>query len=187
MKGLRFSIASVLLAILLVAVAVAALRAASDRWDGALLGSTLLILQSAILLTIHRTERRRAYWLGFALFGWAYLIVSLIPPLESRLPTTKGLAYVGTTWIWPPPAGLAYFDYDSDGTLDLVVAGASSLKPPYLISTSGTRENFVFIGHSLLTLLSGFIGGRLSRGMYDKDHLGIERGGDHPTDDRRRP
>ena len=32
--------------------------------------------------------------MGFALFGWAYLGLSLVPSIESRLITTKALAYL---------------------------------------------------------------------------------------------
>src|SRR5438552_827548 len=94
MTRFRFSIAGLLLVTLFVAVAVAALRAADDAWDHGVFALTLLVLLTAILLTIHRSGRKRAYWLGFALFGWVYLVASLIPPIESRLPTTKGLAYL---------------------------------------------------------------------------------------------
>ena len=39
-------------------------------------------------------EARRAFWIGFALFGWSYLGLSLVPSIESRLMTTKALAYL---------------------------------------------------------------------------------------------
>src|SRR4051812_42711052 len=86
----RFSIATMLLVVLGVGVAVAALRASNDAWDSGIFGLTLLILLTAVLLAVHRTERGRAFWLGFALFGWGYLVASLVPAVVSRLPTTRG-------------------------------------------------------------------------------------------------
>ena len=74
----------------------------------------------------------QALWRGY-LFGWVYLAASLVPPVESRLPTARGLACLGTMRIWPPPAGLAYFDYDNDGTPDPSVARAIL----YVLSTGG--------------------------------------------------
>jgi hypothetical protein len=168
MRRFRFSIAGLLGIVLFLAVALAALRASTAAWDACLLGLALTVLPTAILRAVHRTDRKRAYWLGFGLFGWVYLIASLIPPVESRLPTTKGLAYLATMGSWPPPAGLPYFDYGSDGILDLSVAGGSSTSPGLVISTSGTPENFVRIGHSLLALALAFIGGHLSSKLYDK-------------------
>ncbi len=61
MRRFRFSIASLLGAILFISVALAALRASTDVWDGCLLGLALLILLTAILLAVHRTDRKRAY------------------------------------------------------------------------------------------------------------------------------
>jgi hypothetical protein len=54
------------------------------------------ILSTSILLAIHRTGTGRAFWLGFTLFGWTYLGLSLVPSIESRLLTTKALAYLDT-------------------------------------------------------------------------------------------
>jgi hypothetical protein len=77
----RYTIRSLLGVVLFVAIAVAALRASTDGWDSWLLGLTLLSLQTAVLLAVHRTDRKRAYWLGFGSFGWVYLVASLIPPI----------------------------------------------------------------------------------------------------------
>src|SRR5262245_698361 len=90
----RFSIASLLGLVLFVAIGFAGLRAASDVWDSGVFGATLLALLIAVLLVVHRTGEGRAFWVGVALFGWAYLVACLVPPIESRLPTTRGLAYL---------------------------------------------------------------------------------------------
>src|ERR1700730_17908009 len=89
-KRFRFSIASLLGLVVFVAIAVAALRAASDSWDSALFTTTLAMLLVSVLLTVHSVERKRAFWVGFCLFGWAYLVASLVPQVEPRLVTTKG-------------------------------------------------------------------------------------------------
>src|SRR5215472_6201067 len=94
MSRIRFTIASLLVVVLVVAVGFAALREASDLWDSGAFTLTLVVLLVSILLAVHRTESRRAFWLGFALFGWAYLGLSLVPSIEPRLLTTKALAYL---------------------------------------------------------------------------------------------
>ena len=78
----------------MVGVGFAALRESNEIWDSGLFTLTLGVLLISILLAIHRTESRRAFWLGFALFGWSYLGLSLVPSIESRLMTTKALAYL---------------------------------------------------------------------------------------------
>ena len=94
MRRIRFNIASLLVVVLFVAVGFAALRESNDLWDSGLFTLTLGVLLISILLAIHRTESRRAFWIGFALFGWIYLGLSLVPSIESRLMTTKALAYL---------------------------------------------------------------------------------------------
>jgi hypothetical protein len=94
MKHIRFSIASLLLVVLFVAVGFAALRESNETWNSGVFTLTLAALLISILLAIHRTESRRAFWIGFALFGWIYLGLSLVPSIEYRLLTTKGLAYL---------------------------------------------------------------------------------------------
>ena len=96
MKHIRFTIASLLVVVLFVAVCFAGLREANESWDSGLFSLTIAVLLLSILLAIYRTEKRRAFWLGFALFGSAYLGLSLVPSIESRLITTKALAYLDT-------------------------------------------------------------------------------------------
>jgi hypothetical protein len=92
MRYLRYNIASILGAIVFVGVGLAALREGDDLWDSGLFSLTLGLLLGALLLAVHRTEARRAFWIGFALFGWGYVSLALLPSTESRLITTKALA-----------------------------------------------------------------------------------------------
>jgi hypothetical protein len=94
MRDPRYNIASMLGAISFVAVGFAALREANDQWDSGLFSLTLGLLLTAVLLAVHRTEARRAFWIGFALFGGGYLSLSLISSIESRLITTQALTYL---------------------------------------------------------------------------------------------
>lgn len=182
----RFTIRTLLGIVLFVAIAIAALRAADDAWVSGVFGLTLLILLTAVLLAVHRTDRRRAFWLGFALFGWAYLIVSLIPPIESRLPTTMGLAFIDSkipgrdttvsaalTYIRraaPNPSQTVALSAQDYALVSLSQGNVYRLwnatTGKLLAGQNGTTENFVRIGHSLLALLLAFVGGHLSRYLY---------------------
>jgi hypothetical protein len=189
----RYTIRSLLGVVLFVAIAVAALRAADDAWDSCLLGLTSLCLLTSVLLAVHSTHRRRAFWLGFALFGWTYLVASLIPPIGSRLPTTWGLVLIDSkipgrerTWV------TGVMTFTKRAATNPVQAVAFSPQGDTLVSSSqgvvrlwdaatgklldvpgGTTENFVRIGHSLLALVLAFLGGHLSRYL-----CGRGRGGD---------
>ena len=99
MREFRFNIVSILVAIVFVGFGFAALRQADDLWNSSLFSLTIGLLLAAVLLAIYRTEVRRAFWIGFALFGWGYLSVSLIPSTESRLITTKALVLLNQSHI----------------------------------------------------------------------------------------
>jgi hypothetical protein len=189
MKIPRFTIRSLLLVISFVGVAVAALRASTGIWDGCLLGLTALGLLTSVLLAVHGTNRRRAFWLGFVLFGWAYLVASLIPAIGPRLPTTKGLALIDSKIPWrernPVTAVQAVASITSSPAATNPVQGF--VVPPLLFASpqgdvwvwdtttgrllsgpNGSTEDFIRIGHSLLALLLAFSGGHLSRHLYEQ-------------------
>ena len=94
MRRFRFHIGTLLILVLILGVGFAALRESDETWDSSIFSPTLGMLSVSILLAVHRTETRRAFWLGFALFGWTYVGLSLVPSIESRLLTTKALAYL---------------------------------------------------------------------------------------------
>src|SRR5271165_3322942 len=90
MRRFRFHLGT----LVILGVGFAALRESDETWDSSIFSLTLGMLSVSILLAVHRTETRRAFWLGFALFGSAYLGFSLVPSIESRLITIKALAYL---------------------------------------------------------------------------------------------
>jgi FG-GAP-like repeat len=194
LRRFRFHLGTLVIVVLILGVGLAALREANDIWDCGIFSITLGALLISILLGVHRTDKRRAFWLGFALFGSAYLALSLIPSIESRLITNRALAYLDSKMPRSLPAGLTYADFDNDGKLDLYVANNSHPNTLFpnngngtfvdatpaarfsniflgtsLTGSSGTTENFIRIGHSLLALLAAFLGGLLPRHLYAKN------------------
>jgi hypothetical protein len=142
MRRIQFHIGTLVIAVLILGVSFAALRESNEMWDGAILSLASAALLTSVLLAIHRSEKSRAFWLGFALFGTLYLGASLIPSIESRLITSKALDYLDSRVPRSVSlaVGVSYADYDSDGKLDVVLANNSQPTVHYLNRGDGSFQ-----------------------------------------------
>ena len=75
----RVSLSGLIVGVLACGLGLAALRNASPTWAGSILLLTLGLLAVAVIGVVHRREERRAWWLGFALFGWGFAALVLAP------------------------------------------------------------------------------------------------------------
>ena len=124
------------------------------------------------------------------MFGWAYLGASLVPPIESRLATTKGLAYVDS--LIPRDRDTLSLAVTLDGSQKFTrlsfprtlafstdgrrLAASAPTKVRLwdtrtgglLVGPNSSSENFVSIGHALIALLVALAGGLLSRWLFIK-------------------
>ena len=112
----RHTIASLMAATLVVAVGIAALRNASETWAGIVLFVTLLLLGMSPLAILHRREGKRAFWQGFALFGWGYVVLTMAPWFADRvgpkLPTSQLLGYAHARLNPPRFYPVFFTDFD---------------------------------------------------------------------------
>jgi hypothetical protein len=70
----RVSIAALMGVVIASAIAIAALRNASENWAGAILSAVAAALGLATLGAVFRRGREQAFWLGFVLFGAGYAL-----------------------------------------------------------------------------------------------------------------
>ena len=59
--------------------------------------------------------------------------------------------------------------FEEEKVVTFADAGSNMLDGPLLPRSTGTTENFVRIGHSLLALITALMGGYLSRHFYAKN------------------
>src|SRR4051812_18055312 len=78
-KPSRLSISGMMGVVAFIALGVLALREGTEVWAGAVFTVTVLLLLGAVLHAVHGRGLRRATWIGFALFGWTYLLLSFVP------------------------------------------------------------------------------------------------------------
>jgi hypothetical protein len=167
MTRIRFHIGTILFVILVSGVGLAALKEASDVWQQGVFTATVAALLISLLLALHRTGSKRAFWTGFALFGWAYLALSAIPSLESRLVTTRLLAFLypklpGELHSGISSLGFSHWTYQAIVEGDTTIVTGSVPQSVFPVRPRGSREDFLRIGHALLALIAALMGGRLS-------------------------
>jgi hypothetical protein len=85
MRARQFSISSLVVVIAVLGVAFAALRRPSYLWANVTFSLALAALLVAVLNAILGQAARRAYWLGFALCGGAYFLISAMPGLRETV------------------------------------------------------------------------------------------------------
>ena len=140
----RADIASLLVIIVILGVGFAALRESSDLWESGVFTLTLACLLISILLAVHHTETRRAFWLGLALFGSTYLGLSLVPSIEPRLITTKALGYLDSKVPGRSPA-----------VYTIQLAGSGSGSPSNQVQSIA----FTAVGNQRAVLTGRLLGG----------------------------
>ena len=94
MRRLRFNIANLLGVILVLGVGFAALRESATSGRAGFYPDAWQPCWSRSCSPSTAQSPGGHSGSGFALFGWIYLGLSLVPSIESRLITTKALAYL---------------------------------------------------------------------------------------------
>jgi hypothetical protein len=79
MKWPRVSILGLIAAVVACGVAFAALRGGSAYWIAAFYTMTVAFLLVAVVLAHYRRGASRAFWFGFAVFGWGMFIIGANP------------------------------------------------------------------------------------------------------------
>src|SRR5262249_10242608 len=93
----RYTILSLIGVVLVLAIALAALRNADDTWAVGLILATTLLLGMATLSAVYNAGRRRAARLGFVVFGGGYFALAFLGLSDqnlTKLPTTWLLDYI---------------------------------------------------------------------------------------------
>jgi len=113
----RFTLRQFFIGIALIALSCVALRGASSWWVSAMLGLTLFVLTASLLLVAYRRGAERAYWAGFATFGWVYVLLLILgwsisaSPLRTSGLFTDKLSRVSYDWLYSSSGGYGSSGY----------------------------------------------------------------------------
>jgi hypothetical protein len=140
MRRPRVTIAALMALVLTIAFGLAALRNADDFWASATFTVAIITIVGASLGALARNGAARMTWAGFAAFGWAYLLLSVLPP--------RAVGVFGFGPIpWP----------------DLLINSAMSYLYPYLVPQGGFDEVDDQVAHSLQLILFSLVGAVVGR------------------------
>jgi len=173
---MQFSLRALLAAMGCVGVGVYALIFATEFW--AVLAYTLCVVLffAAVVLAVAGSGRTRLFWLGFALFGWGYLIVLHSPIFHMAADQKKNwlVFYEG-----PPLPSRAFARWMYREGLPRIH------KPPVWDqsqrrTTNGSRfpteMNFCQVCHSEFALLFALVGGMIGKFAHWKYHGDTAKG-----------
>jgi hypothetical protein len=180
----RFSLRTLMLFILVVAIELTALRNANIVWARVMAMFTIGLIGLAVLQAAFRRGRRRAWWTGFALAAGAYVVVSL-GPAWPRPFTTRLLEWIHAKAVESTVVSFEMSRWDKDTLLFKAVSPdgvvhtskvpesvANSISSDDLMASIGPlnpwrsafpgatdRTAFHRVGQAIFSLLAGLIGG----------------------------
>jgi len=170
----RISLATLIGIVAVIAVFLAGMLSTSRLWLMVAATATLAVLLVALLASWHCAGIERAFWVGFALFGWTYLILVNWDWVGGQFghDLTAGISEA-TDWVVPeskpPPAPIF-----SPAPFGRAVPAPNPKENPvnYSMWQSQQRElrigNFVQISRILGALCFGLLGGWLGRGLAER-------------------
>lgn len=165
MKNIRFSLMFLFGQVVLVATVLAAMRSPSRLWANAHFSLAFFLICLSILNSYRTTSRRRAYWVGFSLFGSAYFIAIFFPWLSYHVGQ-----FLVTTDALDQIQPLIDSTYSPDSPPMLLVPNTfdSYLYVPPLSSPIQISP-FHVIGHSFLTIIFASAGGFIGQFRFRPD------------------
>jgi hypothetical protein len=152
MRMPRTSIAGLMGIVLVASLGLTALRSGSAIWSGTTFLVTCGVLALAVVGAVCRTGAGRAWWLGFAIFGWGYFVLVFWGYASAEnwnLPTVPVL-----TWLMPRPTRPGGMGGGMGGGF----AGIGFATNPV--------DAYSQAGHCLIALLVATLGGLLALGIF---------------------
>lgn len=141
----RFTIAQLMTLILLVGFGFAALRNANEFWASATYTIAIVAILAALLFAFANKGKARMTSTGFAVFGWAYLLIDLLPKR-----TVGKDIFGGASIRWP----------------SLMIEWGTTYLQPYIHPLNPATHDWIqyeIVSHSIGIILFGLIGAVIGR------------------------
>jgi hypothetical protein len=159
-------------------IASVALLQGKGLWATSTFLITVFLLGASILGILHRHEAKKAFWQGFALFGWGYMAMAFVPWFPHQagldLPTTRLLTYVharATASAEDPRDSFSIMRGLPEGAsttaeADLANPAGASLEAASAFFVAGELRQFIVVGQCLFALAAALLGSGVARWFY---------------------
>lgn len=166
MNRFRFSIASVLMAVVYIAILFAALKSGSNDWFKLVYTATFVMLLYGGIAARYRGP----FWYGFAVVGWAFFLVGFGGWVDNPYPGRSGRV-INRNLI--------------SAIIPEIISGSLNQPADSTKASSTMRQNEWAnrdgVCHSGLTLIFGILGGLTARRVASNAILAVElKGGIRP-------
>lgn len=163
---MQFSLKDILLGTTAVAASCTALTFATPFWAHLYFSVSTLMLLTALLLAYAAKRERRAYWIGFALFGWGYWILLHSPILDIESSSANWGLYSQS-----PLFTATILDWLYDNALSQVHEQPVADRYGTLVANSSgypSGPDFFRVGHSIFAMLFALVGGEIGRRAFQQ-------------------
>ena len=166
----QFSLRQLMFLSGLFAFGMPAMLHASYLWANIILGLMFLLFTIAILSAVYCEGSLRAFWLGFAVFGWGFVAFTF---------------YTLLTLNWGASGGTSLFDYMYDEVLDIPTREASSITvEPKFVTNRFPRaiqfnvqpnagraraisfQKFISVAHPFCGIFVAYLGGLVANVLF---------------------
>jgi hypothetical protein len=169
--GNRASIVGVEAPLIFVAIGSFALLRGCTAWANTLFFATIFLLGVSTLGMLQGQRARKAFWQGFSLFGWGYLLLAFLPwfPQQTglELPTSPIIAsaHAKLTTSMESPPNPAPNPSTAAEPMTPAPAGERQVSRAGFFVLGDLRQ-FEVVGHCWIALLAALIGAGISQRFF---------------------
>jgi hypothetical protein len=171
MGRMRISTRGLMAALVVIGLGLAAIRSGSYTSLKVVYTATILMLLVAVIAARYRPAAEGAFWFGFAVFGWGYLLFAFVPMPLWNVAFSAGnshrmaegnplvVTYEAIEWLAESQARRVH---PLQHVAPSVPAGGTSMAPSMAPAAMVTKANLIGTVHLIFAWVFGALGGLIA-------------------------
>lgn len=172
---MRFSLKTMLVVFAVVAAACAGGLYPTRIWAALFFTCGLLLILTGAVAALVRGDAVRAYWIGFTVFAGGYFAVAMFGDVqpnvtrEGRIASWDEPRLLTSQFLLWADDRLTQFRPDRAAQISSGSAYMRAGYSPMSFAARGPTGQTLVMGHTLLTLLLGLVGGGMAKWLYSRE------------------